>query len=296
MEPEEAVNKSSTPPPLFATEDGWETLPTQEGGGNLSNFKIHIGHKGLSEDEVGFQVKFKEHKKKKKFVLALGHHGVRLLENTTEEEVGRWNYKDVKNISYNTNFHYFQFSTCMDQVNTQTYTFKTRKCAEMFDQVKHLLTQNLQSHSVGDANSLIEKATHHIARDAPKKTGMKNRVVDGNENYHTKLTELLNDSNHSSPVITDSPNTPNNLGAPRSRIRSKSISHPENSSTDFLIDIPEAKMNNNNNNNLGIIPEIQTKSTLGVNPGSGKKKRVKSAMRQQQKNDDIGPIVQLEDI
>jgi len=106
--------------------------------------------------------------------MALGANGVRLLEKDTEDEVGRYNFKDIRNFSYNTTFNYFQFTTCLNSVNTETYTFKSKQCQLMFEQVKHLLAQNLRQNNINDPEELLTRATHQVTNDK-KKNGAKTR-------------------------------------------------------------------------------------------------------------------------
>jgi len=161
--------RTKSEPPPFSGDIKWTSMPLQEIKGK-EKYKINIGHKGLTEDEVGFVVSFKESHKKKKFNLALGRNGVRLLEVDSDEEIGRWNYKDIKNFSYNSSFHYFQFSTSMNDINVENFTFKCKQCSEMFDQVKLFLAENLKKkNDIGNPEDLIKQATHQIENDAPKK-------------------------------------------------------------------------------------------------------------------------------
>jgi len=169
-------------------------MPPQEIKGK-EKYKINIGHKGLTEDEIGFIVKFKESKKKRKFTLSLGKNGLRLLEKDSEEEIGRWNYKDVKNFSYNSTFDYFEFSTTTNNINVDTYTFKTKQCSEMFDQVKLLLAENLKKHNIDNPDQLIKAATHQIDHDhSHKRVGISTEVNDDHDRHdHNEghLTELI---------------------------------------------------------------------------------------------------------
>jgi len=182
----------SEPPPFSGNNPEWESMPIQEMK-HKTRFKINIGHRGITEDEVGFSVKFKESGKKKKFILALGQNGVRLLERESEEEVGRWNYKDIKNFTYNTSFNYFQFTTTNNNINVDSYTFHTKQCAEMFEQVKLLLAQNLKNNNVKDPDSLLQKATHQLDTDSPKKIGRKQEVREDEDNDDSvkRLSQLV---------------------------------------------------------------------------------------------------------
>jgi hypothetical protein len=182
-------SQSNPPLPLYANSQGWETVPMEKME-KRNDYKKNVGYTGLMETETGYVVTFKDKKRKNKFTLALSNFGIRVLDCGSMEEFGRWNFSDIKNVSFNANYRYFQFTTCINTINTQSYTFKSKQCTEIFEQTKALLEQNLRDNNVENFKSLIKKATHIIDRDYPKKAGIRQEVNE-EKTTHKKLRDLI---------------------------------------------------------------------------------------------------------
>jgi len=108
----------------------------------------------------------------------------------SKEEIGRWNFNDVKNFAYDYLMDYFVFTTCIPGEELKTYTFKTSKCIEMFDEVKTLLAQNLyKNNNIEEAEDIISRA---VVNDfiPPPSIGNTNETIEPIE-PQPKLVDLL---------------------------------------------------------------------------------------------------------
>jgi hypothetical protein len=123
------------------------------------------------------------------------------LDTDTLEEYGRWHFKDIKNVSFNVKYNYFQFTTSFNVLNVESYTFKTKQCSELFEQTKLLLEQNLRDHNVDNFKNLIKKATH-VIESTPRKIGVTQEIKKKNNRKEKRLKDLIENPDEDFPDTT----------------------------------------------------------------------------------------------
>jgi hypothetical protein len=190
----------------------WTTAPIEFN--EFNEFKYHIGWKGVSSDEIRFSVKFREHKhrKRKKYYLVIGPIGLRLVDMSNEEEVGRWTYMNIKDFTHNPVVNQFSFSYTRDDLNVQSHTFDTKQCTVIFEQIKVFITKNLKLNNVLNPENLIENATVRNTGEGAKKTGIKQKVVEKEDHttshYHSLTLPPNSVNNNQSLQPNDHHNQP----------------------------------------------------------------------------------------
>jgi len=160
-------------------------------------------------------------KREKKYYLVVGPIGLRLVDLNAEEEVGRWTYMNIKDFTHNPAADQFSFTYTRDDLNVQSHTFDTKQCTVIFEQIKVYITKNLKMNHVLNPENLIENATIRNTGEGVKKTGIKQKVVE-------------NDEQHSSPN--------HGLTLPPNAINSPNIvpnNHPNNNQPNLTVNVTD---------------------------------------------------------
>jgi len=122
-------------------------------------------------------------------------YGIRLLMFDTKEETARWNYRDVKSLSFDSEVHRFILKIKIDDNRIDMFNFQTKKSEEIFDSIKHHLAENLREKNIEKPEKLLEQATREVKK-CPKKIGRKQNITGDSPPPNQRLSHL---------VVTQSP-------------------------------------------------------------------------------------------